>query len=557
MADLSEVQVSRAVALLGAGWTYARVGQDLGVSKSTVHLVVQRFRETGQYKRRRGQGRKRATTARDDRYMILTATRNRFQGITGVRAELQRARGVQVSTSTVSRRLRQHAIRSHRAKRTPLLTFQHKLKRRTYCQNYRRWSVRQWSKGGITLGGRTALYIIEGGALTAERYVAEILEGVVLPFKPFIGDDLILMHDNARPHTAARVSRFIEEAGLEVLDHPPRSPDMNPIEHVWDYLKRQIRARMNQINTLAELKIAVVEEWDRMSQVNVDKLVRSMPRRLAALNNAAGGNTRRTKVLDIAESVGISTERVWYILHEHLGMQKLCARWVPRLLTPDQKRQRKDISSTCLTLFNKNPVDFCRRFVTCDETWIHHYTPETKEQSKQWTSKDEPAPKKAKAVLSAGKVMATVFWDARGVIFVDYLEKGQTINSAYYVTLLDTLNEKLKEKRPHLAKKKVLFHQDNAPVHTSTTSMAKLHELRWELLPHPPYSPDLAPCDYHLFPNLKKWLGGKKFASNTDLIEAVNGYFEGLDQSSYAAGINRLEHRWTKCIELKGDYVEK
>ncbi|KAL1460741.1 hypothetical protein WDU94_012693 [Cyamophila willieti] len=266
---------------------------------------------------------------------------------------------------------------------------------------------------------------------------------------------------------------------------------------------------------------------------------------------------RRTKVLDIAESVGISTERVWYILHEHLGMQKLCARWVPRLLTPDQKRQRKDISSTCLTLFNKNPVDFCRRFVTCDETWIHHYTPETKEQSKQWTSKDEPAPKKAKAVLSAGKVMATVFWDARGVIFVDYLEKGQTINSAYYVTLLDTLNEKLKEKRPHLGKKKVLFHQDNAPVHTSTTSMAKLHELRWELLPHPPYSPDLAPCDYHLFPNLKKWLGGKKFASNTDLIEAVNGYFEGLDQSSYAAGINRLEHRSTKCIELKGDYVEK
>ncbi|KAL1446086.1 hypothetical protein WDU94_015655 [Cyamophila willieti] len=335
MADLSEVQVSRAVALIGAGWTYARGGQDLGVSKSTVHLVVQRFRETGQYKRRRGQGRKRATTARDDRYMILTATRNRFQGITGVRAELQRARGVQVSTSTVSRRLRQHAIRSHRAKRTPLLTFQHKLKRRTYCQNYRRWSVRQWSKvlftdecrfalksddkrvkvlrkpnerysqctmvgtvqygggsimvwGGITLGGRTALYIIEGGALTAERYVAEILEGVVLPFKPFIGDDLILMHDNARPHTAARVSRFIEEAGLEVLDHPPRLPDMNPIEHVWDYLKRQIRARMNQINTLAELKRAVVEEWDRMSQVYVDKLVRSMPRRLAALNNAAG-----------------------------------------------------------------------------------------------------------------------------------------------------------------------------------------------------------------------------------------------------------------------------
>ena len=94
--------------------------------------------------------------------------------------------------------------------------------------------------GGITLGGRTALYIIERGPLTAERYAAEFLEGVVLPFKSFVGYELILMHDNARPHAAARVVRFTEESGLEVLDHPPRTPDMNPIEHVWVYLKRHI-----------------------------------------------------------------------------------------------------------------------------------------------------------------------------------------------------------------------------------------------------------------------------------------------------------------------------
>lgn len=106
-------------------------------------------------------------------------------------------------------------------------------------------------------------------------------------------------------------------------------------------------------------------------------------------------------------------------------MRKLCARWEPRLLTPDQKLQRKHISLTCLPLFKQNPMEFSRRFVTCDETWIHHYIPETKEQSKQWTSKDKPTPKKAKAVLSARKVMTTVCWDARGVIFIDYLEKGK------------------------------------------------------------------------------------------------------------------------------------
>ena len=80
-----------------------------------------------------------------------------------------------------------------------------------------------------------------------------------------------------------------------------------------------------------------------------------------------------------------------------------------------------------------------------------------------------------------------------------------------------TFNEDLKKKRPHLAKKKVIFYQDNARVHMCVVSMAKFHELRYELLPHPPYSPDLAPSDYFLLPNLKKWLRGKRFYSNDEI----------------------------------------
>ena len=91
-----------------------------------------------------------------------------------------------------------------------------------------------------------------------------------------------------------------------------------------------------------------------------------------------------------------------------------------------------------------------------DEAWIHHNTPETKQQSKQWVLPGESAQKKAKVGLSANKVMATVFWDARGVIRIDYLQKGRTINGEYYTNLLDRVNEDLK-KKPHLAKKKVLF----------------------------------------------------------------------------------------------------
>jgi histone-lysine N-methyltransferase SETMAR len=108
------------------------------------------------------------------------------------------------------------------------------------------------------------------------------------------------------------------------------------------------------------------------------------------------------KVCEIAETIGISKECIGYMLHEELDMKKLCARWVPCLLTDDQKHTHMKISEQCLEHFNNNKTDFVRRFITMDETWIHHYTPETKQQSKQWTEADCSAPTKTRSVPSAG-----------------------------------------------------------------------------------------------------------------------------------------------------------
>ena len=94
---------------------------------------------------------------------------------------------------------------------------------------------------------------------------------------------------------------------------------------------------------------------------------------------------RRMKVREIAETIGISKERVGYILHEELDMKKLCARWVQHLLTADQKRTCMKIPEQCLERFNKNKTDFMRRFITVHVTKIYHYTPESKQQSKYWT----------------------------------------------------------------------------------------------------------------------------------------------------------------------------
>lgn len=92
-----------------------------------------------------------------------------------------------------------------------------------------------------------------------------------------------------------------------------------------------------------------------------------------------------------------------------------------------------------------------------DETWIHHFTPKSNRHSAEWTPPIEPRPKKPIAQTSAVKVMASVFWDAHGILFIDYLPKGKTINSEYYKAIVDRLANVIKQKQPHMAKKKPLF----------------------------------------------------------------------------------------------------
>ena len=95
--------------------------------------------------------------------------------------------------------------------------------------------------------------------------------------------------------------------------------------------------------------------------------------------------------------------------------------------------------------------------------------------------------------ISQESEVATVFWDSHGIIFINYLKK-ETKTGMNYVSLIDKLKVEIMKKRPHFMKKKVLFHQDNAPPHTSMVAMAKIHKL----IDHPLYSPDLAPSNFFL-----------------------------------------------------------
>ena len=119
------------------------------------------------------------------------------------------------------------------------------------------------------------------------------------------------------------------------------------------------------------------------------------------------------------------------------------------------------------------------------------------------------------------------------------------------------MKEDITRKRPYLLKKKCIFCQDNATAHKSMKTMVKIKEFRFELLPYPLYPSDLAHNDFYLLSILKKWLQRQRFSSYEEVKWETDGYFGGVDKSYYKRGIEMLKDRWTKCIELKGDYVEE
>jgi len=162
-----------------------------------------------------------------------------------------------------------------------------------------------------------------------------------------------------------------------------------------------------------------------------------------------------------------------------------------------------------------------------DETWLYHYDPETKQQSMEWQQSGSPRPKKFRVQKSTGKVLASIFWDQDGIFLIHYLPKGQTINEEYYSFLLVQLKDILKEKRRGKVTKGVLFLHDNALAQWALATQKKLAYLGFQSFDHQPYSPDLAPSDYHLFPGLKKKQLKVGHFSSDEVIAAAETLLDG------------------------------
>ena len=230
---------------------------------------------------------------------------------------------------------------------------------------------------------------------------------------------------------------------------------------------------------------------------------------------------RRSSIRLLAELIKVSKGTISTILHEDLGLTRLCCRWVPRMLTAAMRTRRVEDSEYNVDFVAADEEIFCTRYSTMDEVWLYLYDPETKQQSSVWVEKGSKPPVKFKVGPSAKKVMAIIFWDAKGIIYIEYMVDGRTVTGARFANSVRKFKEEVLKKRRGKVRAGLVLHMDNAPAHTSHVAQAASRESGIELLPHPPYSPDLAPSDYWLFPNLKKTLKGRRFKDTSDVIEAA------------------------------------
>ncbi len=157
--------------------------------------------------------------------------------------------------------------------------------------------------------------------------------------------------------------------------------------------------------------------------------------------------------------------------------------------------------------------------------------------------------------------MLTIFWCSDGIVHYEFLPPKATITANYYCLLLERVKKSIEKNFLQLLSDngKVLFQQDNATPHTAAITKKKIQDLGWECLPHPPFSPDMAPSDYHLFLSLSNSLQGVKFGGDNEALEFTKRFFRDKSANEnefYRRGILKLPEKWKKCVEANGDYFE-
>lgn len=333
---LSNAELNRVVGMIQGGRSQRETAQYFNVSHSVIGRCWARFVNNNSVNYTHGGGGRRVTTPRTDRILGMTVRRNPLQNSTNLRNFL-RDRNVLVSASTVKRRLYARGLHAYRPFKHPRISAANRANRLNWAREHVNWGLQQWGYclfadesriclspddnrirvwrargerfleghgvervnfgggsltvwGSIYRGGRSQICVFINQTVNSQRYL-QILQQHVPPVANIIGPHFIYVDDNARPHRAAVVNDFFEQNNLSRMDWPPTSPDANPIEHIWDYLKRKIKNRPEVIVNLQQLQIIVEEEWNEIPQNIIDNVIDSLPNRCQAIIQSRGGPT--------------------------------------------------------------------------------------------------------------------------------------------------------------------------------------------------------------------------------------------------------------------------
>ena len=210
---------------------------------------------------------------------------------------------------------------------------------------------------------------------------------------------------------------------------------------------------------------------------------------------------------------------------EKFGKTCRSGKWVPHKLSQANLSTQIGVCTSLLIWHDKEP--FLDRLVTGNKKWVLYINMAKK---RQWLSENEDPVPTPRAGPHPQKVLFSVWWNCHGVLYFELFDEGEYINAKYYCTQLKRLKAAIHKKRPSLANRKgVIFLHDNAKPHTAKVTWSTLVWFGWDLLAHPPYSPDLAPSDYHLFRSMQHFLEGKTFDNKRDLKNSLEKFFDSKD----------------------------
>lgn len=254
----------------------------------------------------------------------------------------------------------------------------------------------------------------------------------------------------------------------------------------------------------------------------------------------------------LAESLGVNQSSVCRRL-KVMGMIQKQGNWLPYDLQPRDIERRLFACEELLKRCQRKR--FLHRIVTGDEKWIQF---DNSKRKKSWGLPGHASTSTSKPSIHGCKLLLCIWWDQMGVVYYELLRPNETITGDFYKLQLMRVSEELKKKRPQYADRhdKVILLHDNARPHVAKVVKEYLQTLKWDILPHPPYSPDLAPSDYHLFRSMAHDLAEKHFNSYDECKKWIDLWINTKDQSFFQQGIRLLPERWEKVVANDGQYFE-